>query len=153
MTCTASKIDINGHFNGNSPLCNQQEEGLHSLHYKNQPLSLFFILFPYTFKTYFQSSLQNISKLQGETIMAWNYQQLHTRTAIILIYHFPPRCRNKCYKIRSIGSDTHWILKLRNTTSFFPRVPAPYSSGNGARITHNTPMLSEVILVLQKLFE
>lgn len=119
MTCTASKIDINGHFNGNSPLCNQQEEGLHSLHYKNQPLSLFFILFPYTFKTYFQSSLQNISKLQGETIMAWNYQQLHTRTAIILIYRFPPRCRNKCYKIRSIGSDTHWILKLRNTTSFF----------------------------------
>lgn len=99
--------------------CNWQEQGLHSLHHKNQPLSLLFIALFHTFKTYFPSSLQNISKMHVETVVAWSYEQLHTRVAIILIYSLPPRCRDKCNKIRGIGSDTHWILKPRITTSFF----------------------------------
>lgn len=41
---------------------------------------------------------------------------------LFLIYPLPPLYRKKCNKIRSAGSDTHWILILRNTTScLFPR--------------------------------
>lgn len=151
MLATASKINIDGHFNGNSPPCNWQEQGFHPLYHKNQPLSLLSIALFHTFKTYFPSSLQNISKLH---VVAWSYEQSHTRVAIILIYPLLPHCRNKCNKIRSIGSDTYWIIKVRAITRFF----------SGARawefwqhwllfwIICNTPTLSEVILVLKKWF-
>lgn len=53
--------------------------------YTTKPSLFLFTSLPFftLLRQIFPSSLQNISKLHRETVVAWSYEQLHTRVVII----------------------------------------------------------------------